>query len=286
MNQRHDSRGDLTIQPLAAALGAEIHGVDLAAPLAPELVRKIEDALVEHQVIFFRDQQLTLDGLERLGRCFGRLQVHPFHPHVEGHPEVLLLETGQQRPSVADVDAWHTDLTGLATPPLGSILYAVEVPDVGGDTLFASGHAAYEALSSPLQRMLGELWSVHDMLRVFGPGLLAGPDGAARWARAKQEFPPVRHPVVRTHPVSGRKALFVNPIFTERIDGLSLRESRALLALLYEHTRLPEFQCRFRWRAGSVAFWDNRCTQHYPVADYWPALRRMQRVAIEGDRPA
>jgi taurine dioxygenase len=275
----------LQIHPLAGALGAEIGGVDLAAALPDELIGKLTDALVEHQVIFFRDQKLDLDALEALGRRFGRLQIHPFHPAVEGHPEVLLLEPGQQRYAVADVDAWHSDLTGLAEPPLGSILYAVEVPDVGGDTLFASGYAAHDALSRPMQRMLAELHAVHDMIRVFGPGLLAQPDGAARWAKARAAYPPVRHPVVRTHPASGRRALFVNPIFTERIDGLPGRESAALLAFLYEHTRLPEFQCRFRWRAGSVAFWDNRCTQHYPVADYWPRQRRMHRVAIEGDRP-
>jgi taurine dioxygenase len=275
----------LSILPLAGALGAEVHGIDLGSTLPEELISKLKDALVEHQVIFFREQELDLAGLERLGRRFGRLQVHPFHPSVEGHPEVLLLEAGQARPAVADVDSWHSDLTGLETPPLGSILFAVEVPEVGGDTIFASGYAAYDALSAPLQRMLGELFAVHDMLRVFGPGLLAQPEGAERWARARRKFPAVCHPIVRTHPASGRKALFVNPIFTDRIDGLPGRESRALLEFLYEHTRLPEFQCRFRWQAGSVAFWDNRCTQHYPVADYWPQPRRMHRVAIEGDRP-
>jgi taurine dioxygenase len=275
----------LEIHLLSGALGAEIYGIDLASSLSPDQVRKIEDALVEHQVIFFREQRLTLEQLEALGRRFGHLQVHPFHPSVEGHPEVLLLEAGQARPAVADVDAWHSDLTGLEEPPLGSILYGVEVPEVGGDTIFASGYAAYDALSPALQRMLGELRAVHDMMRVFGPSLLAQPDGAARWARARAEYPPVRHPIVRTHPASGRRALFVNPIFTERIDGVPGRESNALLAFLYEHTRLPEFQCRFRWRPGSVAFWDNRCTQHYPVADYWPQRRRMHRVAIEGDRP-
>jgi taurine dioxygenase len=281
-----DLAADLKIYPLSGALGAEIHGVDLSSALPDALIAKLEDALVEHQVIFFRDQRLSLEGLEALGRRFGRLQVHPFHPSVDGHPQVLLLESGQTRPAVADTDAWHSDLTGLAAPPLGSILYGVEIPEVGGDTIFASGYSAYEALSKPLQRMLGELRAVHDMMRVFGPGLLAQPDGARRWAQAREAYPPVLHPVVRTHPVSGRKALFVNPIFTERIDGIPGRESAALLAYLYEHTRLPEFQCRFRWRAGSVAFWDNRCTQHYPVADYWPQMRRMHRVAIEGDVPA
>jgi len=280
-----NSSSSFEIHPLAGALGAEVAGVDLGGSLTDALVAKIRDALVEHQVIFFRDQRLDLEGLEALGRRFGPLQIHPFHPAVAGHPEVLLLEAGQQRPAVADTDAWHSDLTGLAAPPLGSILYAVDVPDVGGDTIFASGYAAHDALSRPMQRMLAELHAVHDMMRVFGPGLLAQPDGAARWAQARQAYPPVRHPIVRTHPASGRKALFVNPIFTESIDGLPGRESAALLAFLYEHTRLPEFQCRFRWRAGSVAFWDNRCTQHYPVADYWPQRRRMHRVAIEGDRP-
>jgi taurine dioxygenase len=286
MTNRGDPLPNLEVHPLSGALGAEIQGVDLAGPLPDALIAKLEDALVEHQVIFFRDQRLSLEGLQALGRRFGPLQVHPFHPSVEGHPEVLLLEPGQARPAVADGDAWHSDLTGLAAPPLGSILYGAEVPDVGGDTIFASGYAAYEALSKPLQRMLGELRAVHDMMRVFGPGLLAQPDGAQRWARARATYPPALHPIVRTHPVSGRKSLFVNPIFTERIDGIPGRESAALLAYLYEHTRLPEFQCRFRWRAGSVAFWDNRCTQHYPVADYWPRQRRMHRVAIEGDVPA
>ena len=170
----------------------------------------------------------------------------------------------------------------LLAPFLGGTVLLIAVPAL---MTFGLAFFEYDALSPPLQRMLGELFAVHEMMRVFGPGLLAQPDGAARYARARDAFPPVRHPIVRTHPVTGRKALFVNPIFTDHIDGLSRRESGALLAFLYEHTRLPEFQCRFRWQPGSVAFWDNRCTQHYPVADYWPQARRMHRVAILGDRP-
>jgi taurine dioxygenase len=279
------SQHTIEVRPLGAALGAEIAGVDLAKPQPDGTIKEIREALLAHQVIFFREQSLTIEQHEALGRCFGDLDIHPYHPHLEGHPEVLVLETDQTKPEIAAGDAWHADLTALERPPLGSILYAREIPSIGGDTIFASMYAAYDALSERMKSFLEGLTAVHDMLHLFAPVFLPLPDGPERCRAIQRDHPPVEHPIVRTHPETGRKALFVNGLFTSRVPELSARESAALLGFLYEHIRIPEFQCRFRWEGGSVAFWDNRCTQHYPVADYWPERRCMHRVTIAGDRP-
>lgn len=273
----------IEVTPIAGALGAEISGVDLSQPLGNQTFQEVHDALMENLVIFFRDQDIDPDQHKAFGARFGELQVHPFAPHLEDHPEIIVIENDEERPS--KINNWHTDVTFMEKPPLGSILHAQQVPEAGGDTMWANMYAAYEDLSDKWQDFLSDLEAVHDFTHNFGKRLLRQEGGYEKLQKAQQNFPPAVHPVVRTHPVTGRKGVFVNSAFTTHIDGMSQRESDAVLGFLYEHIRTPEFSCRFNWQKHSIAFWDNRCTQHYPIADYWPAERRMYRVTVNGDRP-
>jgi taurine dioxygenase len=268
----------LEISKLTPHCGAEIRGLDLAAPLDDALVRQIEQALAEHAVVFFRGQSLTPDQQKAFGRRFGELHIHPAYPDIlEGHPEIMVIRADENSTRVAGED-WHSDVSCDAEPPMGSILHMHEVPAVGGDTLFASMYAAYDALSAPLQQMLEGMTAIHDGEHVY----------RGRYGRnddAGTVYPKSEHPVVRTHPVTGRKALFVNRIFTTRIVQLKRHESDGLLPMLFSHIEMPEFQCRFRWQPGSIAFWDNRCAQHHAMWDYYPQRRRGYRVTIKGDKP-
>lgn len=258
--------------------GAELRGVDLAKPLDDGSVAAIERALAEHCVLFFRDQSMTPDQQKALGRRFGELHLHPAFPDIlDGHPEIMVIRADENSKRIAGED-WHSDVSCDPEPPLGSILYMQEVPPTGGDTLFASMYAAYDALSAPMRRFLAELSALHDGETTYR--------GRYEGMKASDKpYPASEHPVVRTHPVSGRQALFVNRIFTKRILQLSEHESDALLEMLFRHIETPEFQCRFRWAPGSVAFWDNRCAQHHALWDYYPQRRRGLRVTIQGDRP-
>jgi len=268
----------LEIAKLTTHCGAEVHGVNLAQPLGAATVQSLTSALAEHCVLFFRDQTMTPDEHKAFGRQFGELHLHPAYPDIlEGHPEVMVIRADADTKRIAGED-WHTDVSCDPEPPLGSILHMKEVPPIGGDTLFASMYAAYEALSAPMQRFLAGLTALHD-----GESTYRGRYEGMK--NSDQPYPSAEHPVVRTHPVSGRQALFVNRIFTRRIVQLAKRESDALLEMLYQHIETPEFQCRFRWAPGSVAFWDNRCAQHHAVWDYYPNRRRGLRVTIRGDKP-
>jgi taurine dioxygenase len=285
------SLGTLTASPLTGTAGAEIAGVDLRRPLAPEAIGEIRAALVEHKVLVFREQHLSPAELVAFGRSFGELTpAHPVMPSLEGHPEVLEVDATRSRedPRYRDEyenDTWHTDVTFMARPPLGSVLQAVVVPPTGGDTLFADLQAAYDGLSAPLRTLVDGLRAVHDGRGEFGAFLQSNPEGGLWEGRRFTELVPVEHPVVRVHPESGRRGLFVNPTFTTRIVGLSKLESDALLRLLFEHAVAPEYVVRQRWRAGDVVFWDNRSTMHYPVRDYGLHHRLMQRVTLAGDAP-
>jgi len=274
----------IEVQPLTGALGAELHGIDLAQPLGNQAYQEIHDALMEHQVVFFRDQDITPEQHIAFAGSFGELHVHPYAPQLEGYPEILVLNNDAERPP--RVNAWHTDVTFEERPPMGSILHGKVIPEHGGDTVWANTYMAYEALSDQLQHFLDGLTAVHDYARAFfGLGV---PEREVDWdklAQARKTRPPREHPVVRTHPVTGRKSLFVNSVFTSHIKGLKQKESEAILRMLYEHMQSPDFQCRFRWRENSIAFWDNRCTQHFAVADYYPEARRMHRVTVIGERP-
>lgn len=267
----------LGVTPLTPAIGAEISGVDLSQDQDEAVIAEIRAALLAHKVVFFRDQHITPAQHIAFARCFGTLEVHPATPKDQPDPEVLHIAHGPD--SKGKENAWHSDVTWRAEPSLGSILRAVEVPAVGGDTLFADMGAAFRGLSPAMQDWCRGLNAVHDIARVF----------AARLGRPVEElhrkYPPQTHPVVRTHPETGEQALYVNIAFTSHIAGLSAKESEGLLAHLYAQAAIPEYQCRFHWEPGSIAFWDNRAGQHYAASDYFPAVRRMERVTIAGDRP-
>jgi taurine dioxygenase len=274
----------LHITPLSAALGAQITGVDITQELNAGQRGTIEQALLKHSVLFFRDQPLTPQQQARFAANFGDLHIHPIYPNVPEQPEVLILDTAVT--DVRDNAIWHTDVTFLPTPALGAVLSAKQLPAYGGDTLWASGIAAFDALSKPLQRLLDGLTATHDFTRSFPLERFGNtPEDVARWEETRRKNPPLSHPVIRTHPVSGRKSLFVNEGFTTRINELEPAESEAILKLLFSHATRPEFTIRWRWQENDVAFWDNRVTQHYAVDDYRPQRRVMHRATILGDKP-
>jgi len=271
----------ISIIPVTPLIGAEVSGVDLARPLSDNELGLADQALLDHLVLFFRGQDLTIEQHKAFGRLFGELHIHPARDRngIEGHPEILHVKAGPESTRV-NGDDWHSDVSCDAEPPMGSILRLFEVPPSGGDTLFANMYAAHDALSAPMQAFLSGLTAVHD----GGPNYV---DRARRAGIYKPDkvFPAHEHPVVRTHPETGRKALFVNRIFTQSIVGVTREESRAILDFLFQHIARPDFQCRFRWEKDSVAFWDNRCTLHHAMWDYYPEVRQGYRVTIKGDRP-
>ena len=272
----------LNIKSLSGWIGAEIHGIDLTKPITHELYIQLRECLVEYEVIFFRDQAITPAQQHALASMFGPLQSHPAYQTVEGFPEISILESTADKPT--KIECWHSDMTFRQHPPLATVLRAQVVPDKGGDTLWASMTAAYRGLSKSMQDFLSTLTAVHDFSYGFKESL-AEPGGQQRLAQALVDNPPVRHPVIRTHPESGKSVIFVNELFTRHIEGLSRSESDALLAFIFEHIRTPEYSCRFAWQPDSIAIWDNRSTQHKPINDYFPAHRRLERITIDGDLP-
>lgn len=272
----------LDIKPLAGALGAEISGLDLSRDLGATEVSQLRALLNEHEVIFFRNQDINPARQRDLALVFGPLQTHPAYTTVDGFPEVSILESTAESPS--KIEAWHSDMTFREHPPMGTVLRAVITPPRGGDTLWASMTAAYEGLSPAMQAFLLPLTAVHDFSWGFQESL-AEPGGRERLADAVAANPPVRHPVIREHPETGKKVIFVNSLFTTHIEGLPRTESRAILDFLFAHLTTVEYSVRFHWEPHSIAIWDNRSTQHKPVNDYFPAHRRMERITIDGDRP-
>lgn len=271
------SAGALTFEsfqamPVTPVIGAEISGIDLASGLDDQQVKDVHDALLAYQVLFFRDQHMSMDQHKDLGRYFGTLHCHPSIPGPEGHPEILMLHSDEKNQSAAS--AWHSDVSCDQVPNLGSILYGKVVPEYGGDTCWASMYAAYEGLSDSMQQFLSGLTAIHESEHVYG-----------KFKGGMPNYPRAEHPVIRTHPETGRQALFVNSVFTTRIKELKAAEGRNLLEFLIRHVEIPEFQVRFHWEKNSVAFWDNRCTQHRALADFFPETRTMQRVTINGDQP-
>ena len=273
----------LSIEPLNPTIGAVLRGVDLRE-LSDAAVEDIRGALLKHQVVFFEGQDLTPAQQRDAAARFGELHVHPLYPTDGAVPEIMVLDNKPENPT--DNDHWHTDVTFLETPALGAFLYALQVPPSGGDTLWSSMTAAYKALSKPMRDFLDGLSAVHDFSHAFTANGLAGSAaGRAQYDKAVADHPPVIHPVVRTHPETGRKALYVNAAFTVEIVGMEKARSDALLKHLYAQAAIPEYQCRFRWTPGAIAFWDNRASQHYAASDYWPAVRRVERVTVIGDKP-
>lgn len=262
---------------LSPLVGAEIHGVDLREEQTDETIAEIRAALLRNKVIFFREQDITTEQHIAFARRFGALEIHPATPKDQQHPEVLHIAHGPN--SRGTENNWHSDVTWRAEPSLGSVLRAIELPDTGGDTLFANMEAAYDGLSPKMQEWICGLTAVHDIARVFAKRLKKSPE------ELHEKYPPSRHPVVRTHPETGRRSIYVNTGFTSHIEGLTKKESDWLLEHLYSQAARPEYQCRFVWRPNSIAFWDNRSSQHYAASDYFPAVRRMERVTVAGDRP-
>jgi taurine dioxygenase len=271
----------MEIRRSSGALGAELLGVDLSKGLSPETAKAIRAALLEHLVIFFRDQSLTPGQFMAFARAMGSPVEYPFVKGIEGFPHIIeVKKLEHERHNFGGI--WHSDTAYLERPPMGSMLLARQVPPYGGDTLFANQYLAYEALSDGLKKVLDGLLAVNasskaDVTRTRE-------DRIAEQGGDKREYV-AEHPVVRTHPETGRKALYVNVAHTVRFAGMTEEESAPLLRFLYQHQVKPEFTCRFSWRAGSLAFWDNRCTQHNPVNDYHGHRRLMHRITLEGDQP-
>ncbi len=267
----------IQVTPLAPVIGAEVHGVDLSQPLDDETFAEVERAFLEFKVVFFREQDLSAKQHLAFAERFGELEEHPFLPGGD-EPEIVRFQKGEEMAGVENV--WHSDVSWRLVPSLGSVLRAHHVPKVGGDTLWADMEAAYEGLSDGLKARIDGAVAIHDFANSFGLAMTPEKREAMR-----EQYPPAEHPVVRTHPQTGRKCIYVNGIFTSHVKGLAPEESDELLRHLYRQASFPEYQVRFRWEPNSIAFWDNRSTQHYASSDYWPQERVMDRVTIIGDRP-
>lgn len=267
----------IKVRRMGACLGGLVEGVQLAQ-LDDETFDDLRRALMEYRVLFFRDQDLSIEQHRVFAERFGEIEDHPFLPAKDGNPDVIRFEKGAD--TAGYENQWHSDVSWREVPSLGSVLRAVEVPEVGGDTLFADMVAAYECLSDEMKERIDGLTAVHDFINSFG-ALLTEDEREER----RQEFPPARHPLVRTNPDTGEKCLYANAIFTSHVEGMEREESDALLRDLCLEAWYPEIQVRFTWENDSVAFWDNRVTQHYAVNDYWPRRRVMERVTIIGERP-
>jgi len=270
----------IEVRRFAPALGAEVRGVDLAAGLDDATYAEVRRAYLENQVLFFKEQREIPPAVQvGIGKRFGELHFHPAAPQMAGHPEVFEIHTHRDS-KIANGEFWHSDVSCDELPPLGTILQIHILPEIGGDTLFANMYAAYEALSDPMKAMLAGLTATHGSEHVYrGRYSDRGVDDTGK------VYPQAVHPVVRTHPETGRKALYVNRTFTTRINELTESESDAVLECLFDHSEQIDFQIRFRWERNDVAFWDNRCTMHHAVWDYWPHERKGRRVTIKGDRP-
>jgi taurine dioxygenase len=273
----------ITVAPIAGALGAEIGGVDLATDLADETVAEIRRAWLEHLVVFFRDQEVPLDAFRAFARRIGEPVEYPFVKGMNDYPEIITVSKLPHE-TVNFGGIWHSDTVYLERPPMATLLVAREVPPFGGDTLFANMYAAYDALSPAMQRMLAPLRAVHssalaDVSKTREDRIRDAGNGEGREYLSE-------HPVVRTHPETGRKALYVNVAHSSRFAGFTDDESRPLLQFLFAHSVRPEFTCRFQWRVGSIALWDNRCAMHNPVNDYHGFTRTMHRITLAGDLPA
>ncbi len=282
--ERAASRG-IRIEPLTLTIGAEIGGIGLNQKLDESVVEIVREAWLRYKVILFRDQDIDHESHIRLGRLFGELEGHPVIPHIPGHPELLVIKgvegvtlTPEAFEPFKAFNKWHTDVTFRQRPSIASVLRARLIPPVGGDTIWADAAAAYVGLPEAVKTRIATLDAEHDIVRSFGPRV-----SDEKRAQIARDYPPVSHPVVRTHPETGEKILYVNHTFTTRILGIPEEESDALLRLLYDRIKVPEYQVRFRWSPNAIAIWDNRSTQHYAVGDYWPADRALERVTVSGD---
>ena len=273
----------IQVEPLSCALGAELGGVDLAETLDDDTIAEIRRAFSSHLVIFFHDQTLTPEQYLRFARSMGEPVEYPFVRGLDDYPAITeVIKKADERVNFGGI--WHSDTTYLECPPMGTMLYAREIPPLGGDTLFANMHMAYDSLSAGMRSLLDGLGAINSAEKAVAAATRAD-RLRERPRQAGDTVTTAEHPIVRTHPETGRKALYVNPGHTLRIGGLSEAESAPILDYLYQQQTRPEFTCRFRWRVGSLAFWDNRATQHYPLNDYHGHRRAMQRITLAGDAP-
>lgn len=273
----------MEIRKLTGTIGAEIFGVDVSRPLSSAVLADVRQCLLDHCVIFFRDQGLTMEEHIAFVRQFGEISSSPVYRTLDSHPQIMPV-IKEPTDSAIIGDTWHTDETYQETPPLGSVLYARQVPNTGGDTLWCNLYRAYETLSGSMKKMLDSMRAIHTN------EFLTGNTAARNAVRSTKLLETVGvshvvHPVVRTHDETGRKCLFVNRPFTHAFEGMSREESLPLLNYLYEHSARPENTCRFRWQKGSIAFWDNRCTMHYAINDYPGERREMHRITVQGSKP-
>lgn len=274
--------GTITITPQSPTIGAEVGGVDLTTELPDETIADIRRALLDWKVLFFRDQHVTTEQHLAFARRFGELEVHPFATNKPGYPEVLAITHDAE--STGKENGWHSDVTWRLEPSLGSVLRMIEGPEVGGDTLFADMEAAYRGLPERIRERVEGRVARHDFVR-FRTGLRKQGKTDDEIAEFDARYPNPEHPVIRTHPETGRKSIYVNGGFTQEIVGMDADESAELLEILYRQASFPEYQVRLRWEPNTVAFWDNRSMQHYACSDYWPQVRRVERVTIAGDAP-
>jgi alpha-ketoglutarate-dependent taurine dioxygenase len=266
------------VRGLGTTIGAEISGVDLTAELDDEVIGELRQALHDYKVIFFRNQPMTPTQHVTFARRFGDLETHPFLPSNTGEPELVRFEKTAEITGYEN--SWHHDVTWRECPSMGAVLHALSVPDRGGDTLFSDMYAAYDSLDTDMKSAIDGLIAVHDFTQTFGPSM-----SHEQRLEAQQQYPPQRHPVVCTHPVTGKLHLYVNRPFVSHIEGMDPEASRDLLDRLCRQADSPEHQCRFLWTPDSVAFWDNRAVQHYATSDYWPHIRIMERASVVGQRP-
>jgi len=272
----------IEVRPIAGTIGAEIHNVDVSEDLDEATVADIRKALLDHCVIFFRGQKLDAERHKAFTRRFGAIFIHPNYKGMQADPEIIVITREPGDKKIVG-EEWHADTTMMAEPPMGAILYAIEVPPYGGDTLFANQYQAYEALSEGMKRMLSGLRAIHSDRKVAGP---AANKNAYRATKVREDADwretVNTHPVVVTHPETGRKLLYVNASYTMGFEGMTEEESRPLLGYLLEHGHRPEYTCRFRWEPGSIAFWDNRACKHLAIHDAGPFRRVMRRTQIAG----
>ena len=267
------------IHPLTASIGAEITGVDMG-DLTIETAEELRKAWLDHKVLVLRDQHITQEQHIAFGRMFGELEVHPFTENDDGHPEIVVLEAGGDTGKTFVAAGWHSDVTWRAEPSMGSILRGVQIPSAGGDTCFADAGAAYQRLSQEWKDRVDDLVAIHDFTQTFGQRL-----SPEERAEKQKEYPPARHPVVRTHPETGQRTIYTNRSFVREIEGCSAEESQEIVDHLERQIMNPSVQCRIRWEVDTFVMWDNRSVQHFATDDFWPETRHVERVTIVGDAP-
>ena len=281
MNKLDVMNNSLNIKPFAPNLGAVITNVDLSNDINDAEFKCIRDAFHKFQVLFFQNQsEISPENHIKLGRCFGDLHIHPAAPKMKNYPQIFEINTDKNSKIANGAEDFHSDVSCDTEPPLGTMLQLHILPECGGDTMFANMYMAYEALSNPMQKFLSDLKASHESEHFY-----SGRYKTENNSESKTEYPSAIHPVIRTHPETGKKAIFVNKFFTKRILGLEPQESKFILDFLFSHIEKTEFQIRYRWNKNDMAFWDNRCTIHKALWDYFPHERKGRRVTIKGDIP-